>query len=568
MLYKKPLFVAVNSRFTHSNPAVYCLKSYLKSCGLHADLMEFNINGQVLDMLSAIVEYKPDIVGFSCYIWNVKMIGTLTKMLKKVLPECKILWGGPEVNASAEKWFAEHKEIDFVIEGEGELPWQKLLEKAEKDTDFSDVPNLLWKKTESEIVKNPKGDYVDLSLIPFYYDEEDLRDLKNRIIYYESSRGCPFGCKFCVSSTEPVRYRDLELIKSDLQKLVACGCKKIKFVDRTFNSNKKRTVEILEYLLSLYHPSLCFHLELEPMCLDSSLVDILTKAPAGYFQAEIGVQSLYDPALKAVGRKNLTAESTELIKKLLANDNIHIHLDLIGGLPYETLSEFKNSFDGLYKIFPHYLQLGFLKILPGTPLADKAEVYGLDYVDEPPYQVLQTKWLSYDDMQELSATEHAVDDYYNEMFFEETLKIAVDEWQKSGKRPFEFFNQLGKADLAIDGGKNQYQKAEILLSFIKNQMPNIADLVTESIKVDFTKAKMHLPAFVEQIDGMSILKEKYDGLLSKMPELETLPKRKWLKKYQVFEIKCDVGDLTRGVYAADLENTVGIWQRPVLIKLD
>lgn len=568
MLYKKTLFVAVNSRFTHSNPAVYCLKSYLKSCGLQADLIEFNINGQVLDMLAAIMEYKPDIIGFSCYIWNITTIGALTKMLKKVLPGCKILWGGPEVSALTDRWFSEYPQIDFIIEGEGETAWEKLLLKSEGDTEFYDVPNLRWKNSRNEIVKNSKGEYIDLSSVPFYYDEEDIKCLKNRIIYYESSRGCPFGCKFCVSSTEPVRYRSLNLIKSDLKKLVDSGCKKIKFVDRTFNSNKKRTVEILEYLLSLYREDLCFHLELEPICLDSYIVDILSKAPAGYFQAEIGVQSLYEPALKAVGRKNLTAESAELIRKLLANNNIHIHLDLIGGLPYESLADFKNSFDGLYKIFPHYLQLGFLKVLPGTPLANKAEKYGLVYIDEPPYQVLETPWLSYDDMRELAATEHGVDDYYNEMFFEETLKIAVNKWQEKGKRPFDFFNKLGKADLAVDGGKNYYQKSQILVDFIKSELPEISCLVNDSLKIDFTNAKMHLPVFTEQTDGMNILKEKYEDIICKMPDLAILPKRKWLKKYQVFQTKYRIGNLPNGVYAADLEKTVGIWQRPVLIKLD
>ena len=570
MLFNKPLLVAVNSRYTHSNPAVYCLKSYLKAQDLAVDLIEFNINGQALDMLAAIVDKKPDLVGFSCYIWNIKIIGALTKMLKKVLPQCRILWGGPQMNGSAAHWLRQFPEVDYIIEGEGEIAWQQLLAKNDGSADFADVPNLIWRKHQgqnSEIIKNSRGDYVDLSEIPFYYSDDDLADLKNRIIYYESSRGCPFGCKFCLSSREPVRYRDLSLVKEDLYRLANSGCKKIKFVDRTFNSNKKRAVAILEYLLSIYRKDICFHLELEPLCLDEELVNVLLKAPAGYFQAEIGVQSLYDKSLKAIGRRNLAPNAVELIGKLIAAENIHIHLDLIGGLPYEDLAEFKNSFDALYEIFPHYLQLGFLKILPGTPLAEEAAGYGLDYVDEPPYQVLQTPWLPYEDMQELACTEHAVDNYYNEMFFEETLKFAVGKWCESGRRPFDFFNGLGKADLAVDGGKNQQQKAKILMAFILENLPVEKSVICDTLAVDFVNGGIQPPDFVQSLDEMAVLKDGYDNIIQKLPALAELPRRKWLKRYRVFQINNDVSALDAGTYVADYEAKIGIWQRPQLIKI-
>ncbi len=439
MIYKNPLLVAINSRYTHSNPAVFCIKNYLQKYGVKTDLLEFNINGQVLDMLAAITARQPDLVGFSCYIWNINQVASLTKMLKKVLPQCKILWGGPQMNGIAERWLERYWEIDYIIEGEGENSWLRLLT-LEEETALAEVPNLWYRLPQGGAVSNPKGNFIDLSELPFYYTDEDLTNLQNRIIYYESSRGCPFGCKFCLSAKEPVRYRQLSLVKEDLLKLSQCGCKKIKFIDRTFNSNQKRAVEILRYLLSIYREGICFHLELEPLCLTEELVDVLLTAPAGYFQAEIGVQSLFKPALKAVGRRELAPNAVDLISRLIRAENIHIHLDLIGGLPYETLAEFKNSFDKLYAVKPHYLQLGFLKILPGTPLAALAEEYGLAYVDEPPYQVLRTPWLSYDDMQELAAAEYAVDNYYNEQFFEVTLTEAVDLWQNGGGSPFVFFN--------------------------------------------------------------------------------------------------------------------------------
>lgn len=568
MLFEKPLLVAVNSRYTHSNPAVYCLKSYLRSHGLAAETVEFNINGQSLDMLAAIVERQPDIVGFSCYIWNIRLIETLTEMLKKVLPQCRVLWGGPQMNGLAEHWFAKHPQLDFVIEGEGEAAWQALLSCG---GDFSAVPGLWWRNSslaEDCLVHNERAGYVNLSEIPFYYSDDDLQNLRNRIIYYESSRGCPFGCKFCLSSREPVRYRDLSLVKADLRKLLGCGCKKIKLVDRTFNSDRRRAAEILHFLLSVYRDGVCFHLELEPLCLSEDLVDILLQAPAGYFQAEIGVQSLYEPALRAVGRKNLAANATQLIGRLIAAENIHIHLDLIGGLPYENLAELKNSFDTLYDIFPHYLQLGFLKILPGTPLAEQAADYGMAYVDEPPYQVLQTPWLPYEDMRQLAVVEHAVDNYYNEMFFEETLRAAVDSWQQAGGRAFDFFRNLGRADLAVDGGKNQNQKAQILFDFLCRQFPQQRQLWLSTITLDFVKAKLQPPHFIPQPEAMNILKENYEELVDWLPDLAFLPRRKWLKRYLVFSLAEPAGSYSAGIYAADLNQLQGIWQRPQIIPLN
>lgn len=474
------------------------------------------------------------------------------------------------MKSSAEHWFGKCPQVDFIIEGEGETAWQALLE---CDGDFASVPGLCWKKAvaaneRQEIVHNQRQGYVDLSAIPFYYSEHDLQDLQNRIIYYESSRGCPFGCKFCLSSGEPVRYRDLSLVKEDLQKLLACGCKKIKFVDRTFNSDRKRALEILRFLLSVYREGVCFHLELEPLCLSRELVEVLLQAPAGYFQAEIGVQSLCEPALRAVGRRPLADNAIDLIRQLIAAENIHIHLDLIGGLPYETLAEFKNSFDVLYDIFPHYLQVGFLKILPGTPLAKQAAEYGLAYVDEPPYQVLETTWLPYEDMRELAAVEHAVDDYYNEMFFETTLRTAVAAWQDNGGRPFDFFNALGKADLAVDGGKNQNQKAQILFDFLCEHFPQRQGLWLSTLTLDFINGKMRPPHFIPQPEAMDVLKDNYEKIAELLPALADLPRRKWLKRYRVFALGQAAGGYAAGMYAADLAVARGIWQRPQIISLE
>ncbi|MGI5825078.1 MAG: DUF4080 domain-containing protein [Bacillota bacterium] len=571
MLYEKPLLVAVNSRYTHSNPAVYCLKSYVRQKGFQLDFAEFNINGQPLDILAEIVKREPDLVGFSCYIWNIRIVTVISKMLKKVLPQCKILWGGPQMNGLAEKWLEKYEEIDYIIEGEGEKAWVALLQ-AENTADLRRIPNFRYRQIdpltgEQKIVFVDKVDFVNLSELPFYYSDDDLKSLRNRIIYYESSRGCPFGCKFCLSAREPVRYRDLEKVKADLEELSQSGCKKIKFVDRTFNSNQKRAVEILKYLLSIYHKDICFHLELEPLCLSEDLVDILLSAPAGYFQAEIGVQSLYEPALDGIGRRKLADNAVDLIRRLIEAENIHIHLDLIAGLPYETLAEFKNSFDGLYDIEPHYLQLGFLKILPGTPLAEQAADYGLVFVDEPPYQVLRTPWLSYADMQELSAVEYAVDNYYNEAFFEKTLKLGMKKWCNEGGRPFDFFCLLGKTDKHIDGGKSQTQKGKILFDFLSDYFPEQILLWQNVLRLDFICSNLNPPEFLGVFDEMTAIKADEALFMENLPPLSELPRRRWLKRFRVFQLVVDVDNMSAGLYVADGGVKQGIWQRPQIIKI-
>jgi radical SAM superfamily enzyme YgiQ (UPF0313 family) len=571
MLFKNPLLVAIDSRYTHSNPAVFCIKNYLKSVGKEISLLEFNINGKLLDMLQKIVKKQPDLIGFSCYIWNYEIIITLSKMLKKVLPECKILLGGPQVNGIVKDILQKYPEIDYIIEGEGEKAWEYLLDISSAN-ELKSVPNLRYKIQKDNledifIIENQQSDFIDLSNLPFYYDENDLQNLKNRIIYYESSRGCPFGCKFCLSAQEPIRYRDLAKVKADLKKLTDCGCKKIKFVDRTFNSNPKRAKEILEYLLSIYRENICFHLELEPMCLSEDLIDLLLTAPPGYFQAEIGVQSLYEPALKAVGRRPLADNAVSLIKKLIAAENMHIHLDLIAGLPYETLADFKDSFNGVFEILPHYLQLGFLKILPGTPLADLSNKYGLIFVDKPPYQVLMTPWLSYENMCYLSFVEYAVDNYYNEAFFEKTLSAAMVEWKKFGKTPFEFFYCLGKTDKNIEGGKSQSQKGKVLFDLLSEYFPSKILLWKNALKLDFILNKINPPSFLGDFDEMSAIKNDENLFLEKLPMMESLPRRQWLKHFKVFVLEINVDEFTSGLYVADMRSKHGIWQRPQLILI-
>ncbi len=563
--FRRPLLVAMNSRYTHSNPAVCCLKNYAGLHGYHSECLEFHINGQPLEMLSAIVERKPDLVGFSCYIWNYNLVVSLSSMLKKVLPDCRVLWGGPQMKGRGRLCLRKYPQVDYVLEGEGELGWTALLALSDP-VDLEEVPNLFYRQS-GDIRENPPAPPLDLSELPNYYTEEDLRRLREHILYYESSRGCPFGCKFCLSSEDPIRYRALPLVLEDLRRLIESGCRKIKFVDRTFNSNPRRAVDLLRGLLDLYREGVCFHLELEPLCLSEELVSVLLQAPAGYFQAEIGVQSLYEPALRAVGRHPLQPKAMDFIKTLLAKENIHLHLDLIAGLPYEGLADFKDSFNGLYQLRPHYLQLGFLKILPGTPLAAEADSYGLVYMEEPPYQVLRTPWLSYEEFCQLAVVETAVDGYYNEMFFEQTLDLAVEQWRKQGGQPFDFFYELGTADRLHPGGKNQAQKGRVLYEFLLEKLPEQTSLWRSALRLDFSRANQQPPAFLGEYNEMGFVRAHEELFLTAFPRLADLPRRKWLKQLRVFSLEETVGLYAPGVYVADFTETAGIWRRPRLVRM-
>ncbi len=560
------LLVGINSRYTHTNPAVYSLRSYAKKQGFDVLLTECNVNANSLDILRQIMSFGCRAIGFSCYIWNLRLVVSLTKLIKQVAPDMVIIWGGPEVSANGKQWLKDLWQIDYLVAGEGEAAFAALLG-ATNEEKISRVPNLMWRDEQGNIVENPAAPPMDLADLAFCYTDGELKGMGSRILYYESSRGCPFGCHFCVSAREKVRYRPLDLVKQDLIKLRDSGCKKIKFVDRTFNSDKKRAYHLVAFLLELYKPGLCFHLEIEPSCLDETFIQLLAQAPAGYIQAEAGVQTLYLPALEAIGRHNLWQKAEPNIAKLIAADNIHIHLDLIGGLPYEGLLDFKQSFQQLYQLSPHYLQLGFLKVLPGTVLEEEAEQYQLVYQQEPPYQVVSTPWLSYSDMLVLIDVEYGVDQYYNDGYFLNTLKLATGQWRQAGKLVFDFYRDLALFDKIEEGGKSLNQKALILYRFLCRYFPENEALWFHSVRLDFFCRKSLPPVFFEPAESRLLTQAYQEGLLRIAPELADIPKKRWHKKIMLFHLPIAVADKESGIYAAFLEESRGVWQQPPMVKL-
>lgn len=558
------LLVALNSRYTHSNPAIYGLKTVLAGVGFNAQAVEFNINANYQSVFQSIYHSINDakkenlVVGFSCYIWNVEYITRISKNLKKVLPNVKILWAGPEVSHRATEILSDYPFVDYILRGEGEIALPKLL----SATNFDDVPNLVWRKN-GVVTFNEMAEYVDMSTLPFTYLDEDLATLKNRIVYYESSRGCPFACHFCISGKEPIRLRPLELVKQDLLKLAQSGAQTIKFVDRTFNSNPSRAVELLEFLLSIYNENLHFHIEIEPAILSDEVIAVLQKFPTGYIQGEAGIQSLHLPTLKAVGRHNLYENTERNVAKLLENNNMHIHLDLIAGMPYENLEQFKAGFNKVYDLKPHYLQLGFLKILSGSTLEAEALKYGLVYDDTAPYEVLFTPWLSFDEMLILKDCEEAVDHYYNEEIFKYTLDFALSKWQNS---TFDFFAALGKFHNAIKGGISRRMQFKVLYDFLMLEFSEHESEIVEHLKVDCLNLREGLPDFLQDKTTYQI-QDFQDGILQALPRLQNIQLRKWSKSMMLTRINTDVAHMEAGLYVVDLDVKIGLWEHPNFVKI-
>lgn len=423
----KTLLVALNSKYIHSNLAVW----YLKACCGDRDVkvLEFTVNDEPARILTAIYREKPDITAFSCYIWNITLALRLAEDIRKVLPKTVIVLGGPEVSYNAAKIMKENECIDYIVMGEGEPVFPMIIDAVENRAGFKDI-NGIARRDETGIHVNPGYNTVnDLNSLPFPYDFEFLNSVRNRIAYYESSRGCPFSCSYCISSTiAGVRYLPLDRVKRELAILAEAGVKQVKFIDRTFNCNIKRAYSIIEYIISSFgQKDINFHFEAAGELFDGSLQELLGNAPPGLIQFEIGIQSTNRETLEKVNRSadfNLASKNIDALRR---KGNIHIHLDLIAGLPRENLSAFKKSFNDVYRLQPHTLQLGFLKLLKGTGIRENAREYGYVFDSQPPYEVLYNECLSFDDIIELKAVERVLDSYYNSGRFAATLGFVASE---------------------------------------------------------------------------------------------------------------------------------------------
>ena len=416
----KFLLVAVNAKYIHSNPAVYSLRAYAgKELQQSVALAEYTINQHMQDILADLYGRKPDVIGFSCYIWNWNMIRELLGEIPKLLPGTDIWLGGPEVSYDGEAILQEFPQVRGIMVGEGEETFRELV-RWYVDGQVTGVDKIAGLYLPGGYT--PHREPVDLSQVPFLYDEPEI--FANRIIYYESSRGCPYGCSYCLSSIDKrVRFRDMTIVKRELQFFLDHQVKQVKFVDRTFNCNHHHAMEIWRYLQEHDNGVTNFHFEVSADILREDEIALLNSLRPGLAQLEIGVQSVNPDTLCAINRRMDVERLERIVAALRRGDNIHLHLDLIAGLPFENYDSFVISFNRVHAMKPEQLQLGFLKVLKGSPMAEKAREYGIAYLERPPYEVLYTNWLSYEEIVRLKHVEEMVELYYNSNQFTHTLPV-------------------------------------------------------------------------------------------------------------------------------------------------
>lgn len=503
----KILLAAVNAKYIHSNLAVYSLKAYAEDSAV--EIGEYTINQQKDDILMDIYKRQPDILCLSCYIWNLDYIEEIVLEIGKLRPDMPIWLGGPEVSYDAKEVLRRLPCVKGVMKGEGEKTFKEIcriyrneFEKRENVCGYQDknVDNS-WKKSESvdnqlkgvdgitfreekeKIIDNPWRPIMDLSEVPFVYDH--MEDFEHKIIYYETSRGCPFSCSYCLSSVDKrLRFRDIELVKKELQFFLDHKVPQVKFVDRTFNCKHDHSIAIWKYIMEHDNGITNFHFEIAADILNEEELELLEQMRPGLVQLEIGVQSTNPKTIKEIHRVMDFEKVSKIVRRIQNKGNVHEHLDLIAGLPYEDVESFAHSFDDVYALKPEQLQLGFLKVLKGSFMQEHQEEYGIVHKAHPPYEVLYTKWISYEDVLRLKGIEEMVEVYYNSRQFTNTM----EELEKEYDSAFTMYDRL--ASYYEDNGYNAVQhkrsaRYEILLNYIRLHHKEKEDLFREVLTYDY-----------------------------------------------------------------------------------
>ena len=421
------LLAAINAKYIHSNLAVYSLRAYARKYIEETEIAEYTINQPVDEILMNIYTHRPDILCFSCYLWNISYVEQLIREIPKVLPDTKIWLGGPEVSYNAGEMLAEYPGLTGIICGEGEETFLELMDYYHTGTELSEICGIVYRGKDGNIVQTLPRPVLDLSTVPFVY--EHIEDFRNRIIYYESSRGCPFSCSYCLSSIDKcLRFRDLDLVKRELQFFIDHEVPQVKFVDRTFNCRHDHAMTVWKYIKEHDRGITNFHFEIAADLLNEEEIELIRSMRPGLIQLEIGIQSANSETISEIKRKMDLEKVERTVSEIRGNRNVHQHLDLIAGLPYEDYDSFARSFDRVYAMRPDQLQLGFLKVLKGSLMHEKTQEYVLVYQDRPPYEVLSTKWLPYADVIRLKKIEEMVEVYYNSGQFRNTMEHVEKEF--------------------------------------------------------------------------------------------------------------------------------------------
>ena len=478
----KILLAACNAKYIHSNLAVYDLKAYSSDYDEHVILREYTINQPKDEILKDIYSSGADVVCFSCYIWNISFVRELIRDLVKILPKTAFWAGGPEVSYDAEKFLTEMPEMTGVMVGEGEKTFHDLLEFYIDGKDSLEEISGIAYRTGDKIIHNGWRELMDLSAIPFVY--EHLEKFENRIIYYESSRGCPFSCSYCLSSIDKkLRFRDLELVKKELQFFLDHRVPQVKFVDRTFNCKHEHAMTIWKYILEHDNGVTNFHFEISADLLREEEMELMSQMRPGLIQLEIGVQSTNPETIRAIHRHMDLKKLEHCVNRVHSFRNIHQHLDLIAGLPYEDYDIFHQSFNDVYQMKPDQLQLGFLKVLKGSLMQKEAEVYGIVYKEKEPYEVLSTNWLTYGEVLKLKMVESMVEVYYNSGQFWHTLEYLVP----LEKDAFTFYEKLGsfyEKKGYSEISHSRMRRYEILLEYLQEETDVPTEVAAQKMLYD------------------------------------------------------------------------------------
>lgn len=520
------LLVAVNAKYIHSNLAVYSLKANAKNLEKVVSIGEYTINHREEYILEDIYKKHPTVLFFSCYIWNIEMVVHLIETYHQIVPDVPIWVGGPEVSYDASAFLQKYPMVRGVLVGEGEQSFYELCNwyetKAEQETyDSLKIRGVTYRKDDDTVIdcqqENGLSSPLKMDELKFCY--HDLKEFENRIIYYESSRGCPFRCSYCLSSIEKqVRFRSIDLVEKELEFFVSQNVKQVKFVDRTFNCNHEHAMNIWKWILEHDNGRTNFHFEISADLLQEEEVELLSKMRPGLIQLEIGVQSTYEKTIQEVSRHMNLQRVEEAVLKLQKPENIHLHLDLIAGLPYEGLERFKQSFNEIYALHPEQLQLGFLKILKGSHMEEMASQYGMIYNQHPPYEILATKWLSYEELILIKKVEEMLELYGNSGQYETVIKFAESLFD----HPFDMFEKLGtyyESNELRGISLSRLKRTEVLLDFLKAYENKEEDFFCEAATYDLylrENAKKH-PDFAKN-------QNPYKERLWKLAHSEAYPK--------------------------------------------
>ena len=489
----KILLVAINAKYIHSNLAVYCLKAYAEKnmpqdVNVQIELAEYTINQNRDEILKDIYRRQAEMICFSCYIWNLDYVESMIRDVKKVMKDVIIWAGGPEVSYDSRETLGRLPELTGVMKGEGEKTFAKLCKVYGKSSETSElsleqIDGITFRCPDGTICERPWRVPMDLSEVPFVY--HDMKKFENKIIYYETSRGCPFSCSYCLSSIDKrLRFRSLDLVFNELQFFLDHKVPQVKFVDRTFNCKHDYAMAIWKYIQEHDNGITNFHFEVAADLLNDEEIRLIRQMRPGLIQLEIGVQSTNTDTIREIRRTMRLEEVREHVARIKEKGNIHQHLDLIAGLPYEDIKSFRKSFDDVYSMRPDQLQLGFLKVLKGSYMQEMQQEYELRYKDEPPYEVLSTKWLPYSDVIELKGIEEMVEIYYNSGQFTHVVEALVENYASA----YQMYQDLWQYYEEHDYMGIQHRRSaryEIVLDFVKEKYPEQADVMRELLTYDY-----------------------------------------------------------------------------------